>query len=1149
MAKHILGSTLAFVAGMLIAILLLVVGLGAAAFFIASATTVDKAETMIGIDFFEPGSELGDKTLWELGTDVYKDYHNLGNLTINDLKKYGVKIPDEVEGINITSLFDIPFKDIIKDTSTTAQKALDCITLGNVIDLIGLENPYKYPLIAENKDLGIRKAIDKLMGTISDTSTLTIRWVKDNLNLDVGSSSLLDTIFDVPLSSLANIIDKLTVGMIIGVNQDLFVEQGVQYQLYAKLAESDDNYIAIEAGDELNTHANADECLYSSDDNGLIYKELRYVKKSDGAFQVDNSCWSSSYDASKNDKTFYYHKTYVNFTGTNASPEAVYFHPVTNYTIKDTTDSSVYVFEALRDYVNLNTIYYKNADSYYSVSSTGPTYTFAPGTTYYYKNGDEYVACGTYGIRYDEVTGAQAKAAPEKTYCRDSGNTYVDLTPAEVALLADDAKVCVKTINDKTRLTTEKIGYIRFRVGTSDGLIQSISHVSIKGLNDIVSTIETVKLGDVIKIDDSSTQILKSLKETTIGGLSNAIDNLRLDSVLTITYDTYELDPDGNYVKLASGKYELLNPADPAHAGLDRYRKLDPAAGITPSAKALQALGSATIKNMSTAFDALSISDVMDIKPNKYAEILGVDAKADLTVQYYKYEDGAFLSLTNDQVTALDDDATVYYVTEKSTDNAILAKLAYLKVNTMANSMTKIVDDTLLTEILTVNPNSIIEENASGSLYLFEQDINYTSLDVNNNYVRYAFAPDTNGGYYQLDSANILYQPANSLQMNQSDVGYFKYEKISDMELESLVTDWTTGSLEERRDAAVAISQFYYQTSSGSYSNSYLLSMNVLAKCTSVTYATNAPTDSNPGIGHTFFRRVNCLDSDPEAVSYPIYSGSSLYISRVGFEIEISPPKINPTTVYVAYDPADLTMANVVIYYQYADGKYVVSPELRDKAETDNTIVLYKNNAGSYELVTDFQDDPTVYADIALYTPVAYYYCPVDKNMPDHAQRYEKVYCEDIIIKDGDTETHVYGYLTESGLGGTKYSYIKQRSSQVLLSIEKNQVRVGNLGDKLLNFKIRDLITIQPDSILNDETILDSKLDNISNTLNTKLTNLKINELLTLANISKIEGNVKIAISDLKLEDLFGSLVVDTTAYTLKVDMLKLFNPHYYDMI
>ena len=1107
MAKHILGSTLAFIAGMLIAILLLVVGIGAATFFIATATTVDKAETMIGVDFIEPGSELGSKTLWELGTEVYKDYHNLGNLTINDIKKYGVKIPDQVEGIDITPLFDIPIKDVIKDTSTTAQKALDCVTLGNVIDLIGLENPYKYPIIAENKDLGIRKAVDKLMGTFSDTSSLTIRWVKDNINLDVGSSSLLDTIMDVPLSSLANIIDKLTIGMIIGINQDLFVQTGTAYKLYAKLAEP--QYIEIEKDHETDLHANADTCLYTSDDNGLVYKELRFIKSGED-YRVDNSVWSSSYDASKNEKTFYYRLSYVNYTGTNASSDAVFFHPTTNYTLLKAGTTDQYEFEVLRDYSALNTIYTKVADNYNPVTSPTSTITFNEGTTYYYKNGDEFVACATYG-------------------------------PSETPLTRT------------TRLDTTHTGYIRFKVGTSDGLMQSLSHVSVNGLNNIVSEIETVKLGDVIDIKDDSTQILKSLKNTTVGGLSAAIDNLRLDSVLTIKYDTYELDTDGDYVKLASGKYELFNPAESTHAGLERYRKLAPEPGYEPSAKALQALGSATIKNMSTSFDSLMISDVMDITPNKYAAISGADAKADATKQYYKYEDGAFLSLTTDQVTALEDDTTVYYVETAGSGNAILGKLAYLRVNTMANSMDKIIDDTLLTEILKVNKNSIIQEDASGSLYLFEADINYTSLDVNNNYVRYAFAPDTNGGYYKLASTNTLYQPATDLQKAQSDVGYFKYEAISDLELIDIVNRWTstTGTVDEilasKKSAAEDVAEFYYQASSGLYLNSYLLSMNILAKCTSSTNALNRPdASSDPGIGHTFYRRVTCLDTDPDAVAYPIYSGSNLYISKVGFEIQLSPAKINPTTEYVAYNSADLTMANTIIYYQYDDGKYLVSPELRDKAVTDNTVVLYKNNGGTYELVTDFQDDPTVYADVALYTPIDFYYCPVDNNMPDHAQRYEKVYCEEIIIRDGSSDTYMYGYLTEAGLGGTKYSYIQQRSSQVLLSIEKNQVRVGNLGDKLLNFKIRDLITIQPDSILNDENILDSKLDNISSTLNNKLTNLTINELITLANISKIEDNVKIAISSLKLEDLFGSLEVDTGAYTLKVNMLKLFNPTYY---
>ena len=1102
MAKHILGSTLAFVAGMLIGILLLFVGIGCAAFFIASATTVDKATDMVGLDVFEDDSEIGQKTLWQLGMDVYNDYHNLGNLTVNDLKKYGVKIPDEIEGINLTDLYDVPLKDVIKDTSGTVQKALDCVTVGNIIDLVGLENSDKYPIITENRDMGVRKAVDKLMGTFNDSDTLTIRWVKDNLALEVGTSGLLDTIIDVPLSSLANIIDKLTIGMIIGVNQDLFVAQGQAYKLYAKLAE--DQYVQIEAGHELETHANADTCLYSSDDNGLVYKELRYVKVGD-KYKVDNSVWSSKYDATKNDKTFYYHISYVDYTGTNASANAVYFHPTTNYTVKKAgTDPVEYEFETLRDYVQLSSIYTYDGANYTSVTSNSGTITFNPLTTYYYKSGDDtYTACTAYGANETPLT-------------------------------------------SKTRLDTSHTGYIRFQIGTSDALIQSLSHISVNGLNNVVSEIESVKLGDVIKIDDSSTQILKSLKNTTVGGLSSAIDNLRLDSVLTITYDTYAEDPDGYYV-LVDGKYELFNPANAAHEGLTRYKKLDPEPGVTVSAKALQALGSATIKNMSTAFDNLSISDVMDINPNKYASVTGVDAKADLTKQYYKYEDGAFLSLTNDQVAALDDDAVVYYVTEKGSGNAILGKLAYLKVNNMANSMTKIVDDTLLTEILTVYEKSIIEADAGGTLYLYEYDADYTTVDATTGeYTRYTFAPDTNGGYYRLDISGTFYAPATALQLTpDATPSYYRYEALSTAEVTNLVTLWTSHDPDNMRLAAEEIAKYYYQAQNGTYVNSYMFNVSILIKCTSTANATNQPTDTNPGIGHTLFKRVACTSADVGAIEYTAYAADpNLFVSTINFGI--SGASISSESGYVTYDPINLYMAGDQILYRYTNGYYVLSADKREQAETDSTIPLYKFEGGMYVEVLDFQADPTVYETTALYTLVPYYYCPVDTNMPSMAQRYEKVYCEEITIRTAVDDTTVYGYLSTAGFGGTKYKYIQQRSSQVLLSMSKNQVRVGNLGDKLLNFKLKDLITIQPDSILHDEAILNSKLEDISTTLNNKLTNLTISELITLANISKIDKKVLIGISSLKLEDLFGAMEVDKTSFELKVNMLKLFNPIYY---
>ena len=84
---RIAGSTLSFIVGILFGILVLVVGVATAAFFIASGVTVYKAQQIAGVDIIEPDSEWGSQTLWNFGKSIYQDYHNLGNLTIEDLQK------------------------------------------------------------------------------------------------------------------------------------------------------------------------------------------------------------------------------------------------------------------------------------------------------------------------------------------------------------------------------------------------------------------------------------------------------------------------------------------------------------------------------------------------------------------------------------------------------------------------------------------------------------------------------------------------------------------------------------------------------------------------------------------------------------------------------------------------------------------------------------------------------------------------------------------------------------------------------------------------------------------------------------------------------------------------------------------------------
>lgn len=102
-------------------------------------------------------------------------------------------------------------------------------------------------------------------------------------------------------------MDNLPVGVVTDADSDLFLTQG-ENALYVGA----DRYEEVSA-DELSSSAvtdGAETYIAGADDNGLVYRELRYVANGDGTYSVDNSCYSSSFDAAANDKTFYRHIVY-----------------------------------------------------------------------------------------------------------------------------------------------------------------------------------------------------------------------------------------------------------------------------------------------------------------------------------------------------------------------------------------------------------------------------------------------------------------------------------------------------------------------------------------------------------------------------------------------------------------------------------------------------------------------------------------------------------------------------------------------------------------------------------------------------------------------------------------------------------------------
>lgn len=1287
---RIAGSTLSFLVGIIMGILVLIIGVAAAAFFIASGTTVYKAQQLVGLDIIEPGSEWGDQTLWNFGKNIYQDYHNLGNLTINDLKKYGIKIPDDVEGIDLTALYEVPFKDMTKDMTGTLQKVLDGITLRTVAEKTGLDID-SMPILKDNADKPVIKAINSIMGSI-DSNKMTLRSLADNFNISLGDSEIFKYLENAPLANFGNLINGLPLKVVINADMDYYVKSDTAYPLYKKVAD-EEKYHEIQKGHELDNFG-GDKYIYdfSGEPKTLQYREFRYIKKADGTYQVSYNPYASDWNPEEDDNTYYYSKSYVTYMSTMPTTD-VYFKPVENYTV--TLDGTNYIFlEA--DYYPIANVYTKTSTTFNPIAPTASTYTFATGTQYYYKDNDESAS---------EVYGP-------------------DSTP----------------FTKETRLNNAGTGYIRIKKGTTEPLPQAIGNLTVNGINDMNSTIDTLRLGDVIQVNAESTRILKTLENTKISGLSSAVDNLYLDEVIDIVYDTYAVDTAGIYVQLPNGRYTLFNPANPDHATLTRYtkttvggkvdvggvmkdvssqalqalgrsivknisddfktlaigdvmdivpnqyatktageakvdttgttyfryndgvyysltqaeldalasdvkvyyittagtgnaimRKLayvavdamsgkisgviddtylgevidivyddytedadgiyvkdgkryvlyNPAnpdhAGLTrysktpvvgSSSQALQALGNTNIGQISSAFTTLTIGDVMDVTPNKYTGILVAVAKTDATKTYYKYDDGVYLSI--DDWTGFDDGDTVYYVSAQGTGNAILRKLAYVKIDDMASKLTPIVDDTLLGEIIDIYPNDIVEEDSTASNYLVEHNAKYTIKDTAGDDVFYAFVLDNKGSYY-LDYE--MYELATEEQLGAVDVDYYRYVVVQDSELQDLADDFFSGDPTRMASAEATISEYYFLSDSrGEYINSYMFSMYLLARLgppiktpyVSGDVLNDYDATSNPGIKKVFYKREACLSTATGAIAYNYYDGGNLWVQSH-----------KSTSVFEQYVTGDPNMAGRDIYYHYLatdtgsayEGYYIASSEMRELAITDPTISIYTADyslgVNYTDVSTDYRLHPATYNGQALYVAVSgtegCYYCNVSDTTVD-VPKYNKVYCDTIIIRNGSTDTPVIGYLAninqirweDSGhtyhyIDGVdpskKYAYVQQKSSQVLCAFDKNKVRVGKLGDALKTFTLGDVVSVEPGSILDDSTILSAKLDEISKTLSDKLSNLTVKEVLVWANISSMRPEVKAAIQDLTLNDMFGSFKLDQTSWEIKMDTIKLFNP------
>ena len=1107
-------KALNFVIGMIVGMILIVVAVLGAIFAAASLVSIGQIENTLGTDIFEDESSVNDKSVLEFVQALVGDLQKLDGLTINRLKTdYGLKIPSELSGIDISVLFDYPLTQVGDHLGDIVNN----MTMRDVGEFLGMdfENDYDLPVLKDNLDNNVNVALDNILKSI-DSETATLYTIERDFGISLdesGENKLFSTLYYTPLNTFGSVIDYLPVGTVTDADSDIFLVQG-ENRLFTLV----DIYEEVPA-DELSSPevaSGAETYIAGADENGLVERELRFVKKGeDGAetYVVDNSPYASSFDAASNETVYYRHIVAREYDG--AAGDATL--AVTAYLNSFVSDGAGGYTLATDGLFALDSVF---------VDESGTT-TLQDAV----KDGSVRVENGVVDLTSQALFIASSEANGQ-------------FVPAPSYGLPDGA-----TADESSRLDEAYDGWTLVHRGTSDAALQVIAGVSVSELNNVTDKVTVLTLGEVLDIDENSAKILQSLENTQINKLSEAIDTLTLDQATDIVCYSYTPSDDGAgayvFVSGANGSggyYTLFNPANAAHSSLERFDRVKED-GVTYSSVALQRLASVTIPDISASFSEMVLADTLDIEPDTFREAASlVDGE---TYYVFNADYGYPERVIYDRTADYED--TVFFEREiVSEGNAVLKQLAFVKVDDISGAMDGIIESTLLSDIIEVTEHSVVREYAAGDegeTYLFAYDPNYTETNADGNpEKRFVFVYDGEGKYYK--SAET-YLPATAEQLpDGANKVWFSYVQNNDSDFAELAELASAGNI------------YYHDAETDTYKANAALTAYYIARSDTDPEATEALQAT--------YRRVG--ESDPGYGEHGVSTATvykqttaetRLYVLMFGG--------------YYEYNPNNITHWGEQLYFRYSDGFFPVT------ADTQNASVRYSYNPETGEFSQDGEGGYVKLAGTSVTSggaqKTAYYFVPVDSAY-NGEPLYSKRVCDDIYIEDAQGDyvflggsytaydpsdpehdgltryNLVIGHINnraaldggaDSGLpalDATRVTVLEEKSPTLLLSLLNRQITVGGLSDAIDTLTLEELMDIEEGSVLDDELLRGSTIENLSTNVSRLFTELTIGELLSYSNVST-SAEVAYILQDIDIATFFGALTYN--AGTIVVNMEVLF--------
>lgn len=1067
-----------FVIGILVGMVLLVVAVGGGLAVALSVVTVGQIEDTVGTDIIDDASDANGQSLLDLVMLLMDDLADPSSITINLFReKYGLKLPEEISGIDISVLFDYPISEVADHLGDVVNN----MTLRDVDEFLSLGLEEKYPdlsVLISNLDNNVDDALNNILASI-DSSSMTLYSLETGFGITLGENRLFDELYHTPLSAFGEVMDHLPVGTLTGADSDLFLPVG-ENTVYVAV----DRYEEV-TGNELEPVADGEETyiaetyIADADENGLTRRELRYTRGEDGSYTPDNSCYAEDYDGTG---TFYRHIVYEPYDGTQKGELSVKAY-LNNFT----ADGKGLVADGL---FPLSSVY---TDESLSVSLA------------------------------ETVTGKKV-TVDEDVFINIAaeGETKVAEAVAVFGLPEGATK------DENSRLEEKKDGvsytadhdHIRVHIGTADQAIQVIAGIGVSSLNNVTDKITSLKLGEVIDITDDSAKILRTLKDTQINKLSDALDTITLKDATDIVLDEYSPATDGAYV-LEDGSYTLYNPAK--HAGAQRYQKT---AVEGSSSAALQRLANVAIPNISAAFDTMVLGDAIGVTPDAY--ILVDSPKSDET--YYVFNE---LGYPERAVYGVDEADAWYERVSSGEGNAILKQLAFVGINDISEAMNGVIEDTLLSDIIEIVRETAVKADEAGENWLVAYDP-YLTESADGEELRYAFVYDGSGSYFR---TSYLYTPATDALLPEGETMYFAYEEIAD------ASDLA---------AQTAVQNVFFRSADGKYYDNPALAAYYAAANTDPSTWTNKP-----------YKRVAANAGDPGAESETVYPNGD---SESGLYIEFF-------AAYVRYDAGNPAHWGRELFFKFTDGYTLLTSDTKDE-----TLYYYDFGSGAY---TSSQSASTSAALVMMTgrDDGKYYFSEIngvraadDKAFASGDTVYSKRLAE-VVYKLADNGAFVYedgGYVaydpdkhadvTErydrvtgvlvnkagndggegllAPLSTDRVSVVREKSSSVLIAMLDRELTIGTLDENIKTFTIEELIDIESGSVFDDPTIRRATVDTLSDAITAKLTNSSIGELIRWANVRGVDEKVLFILEDVKISDFFTALEYKDGTITVNMEKL-----------